>query len=156
MRTRGSRSDSSSSSVDWGASALLDRTEAWSGRGARFRDRASLSAPRSHSALAGECGLSNVTPRADGPRPWDMTELSQNSKNFASFGFRKNHDGLQSFADTFSSRHLMRHGSKLPPKSAAADWRMDNGQRRGGGKRRFRFLRKKLSVSALKWATGGA
>ena len=137
MRVRASRSNSSSSSVDYNGVSMLDRVERSFRGGGRYRP-APVTAPRTQSALVDGCC---VTPRADGPRPWDMTELSHNSKNFASFGFRKNYnEGGMSFADTFSSRHLLRHSIKGGGRNSTHNWKGDASPRQG--KKRFRFLRK--------------
>lgn len=122
------RSDSSSSSAD-GATGSLRGTF---GREVRVREgrfcRKALPVPRSHSALA-EAGVA----RADGPRPWDMTDVS--GKNFASFGLRKEGVGA-AFGDGLKgSRHLLGKGLRKV-------------EGRQLGRRKFRFLRK-LSVSNM-------
>lgn len=109
------------------------------GRGGRYRG---VSTPRSQSALV-EGGGGRCTPRADGPRPWDMTEGQ--GKNFASFGFRKTIDRGVSFGDTLSSRHLLKNGGK-------GGARGDDVQR--GGKKVLKFL-KRLSGAGLRRNSGG-
>lgn len=64
------------------------------------------------------------TPRADGPRPWDMTELS--GKNFASFGWRKGGwDGFE-----VSNRHLGRGKGKGKGRADREDGKWEEGRKR--------------------------
>lgn len=102
----GRREDSSGSEAD-----------RWVGR---YR---AVGAGRSQSALGGETAVRV----ADGPRPWDMNELSGGGKNFASFGFRKG----EPFGGENTGRWTVKGKGRDEPE---------------GQRKRFRFLRRKLSV----------
>lgn len=138
---KGGRSDSSGSEAEgWRGGSPNDRVEMVR-MGARYAR--TVPAPRSQSALAGaEMGCR----RADGPRPWDMTELSQTGKNFASFGFRKNGEAAVGvLGEGFGGKSV---GGKGKGKGKGKRREFGDGEG-GGGRRRFRFLRKKISVSSV-------
>lgn len=135
-----SRSTSSSSTDGWPNREREPRLMP-----ARY-NRNAFQTQRSHSALAGD----SCTPRADGPRPWDMTDGGKD-KNFASFGFRKG-DLFHSFGDTFSSRNLGRHGhGKARTKNVQAEWGTlaETPPVNVVTKKRFRLFRRKRTVSSL-------